>query len=105
MSKNIIEITTVNFEHEVIKSEKPVLLDFWATWCPPCMATVPELEKFASAHPEIKVGKINVDEQGELATLFNVNSIPTLFLIKDGKAVAKTIGAMTFSELEAKFAL
>ena len=105
MSKTIMEITTENFESEVIKSEKPVLIDFWATWCPPCMATAPELEKFAIAHPEIKVGKVNVDEQGELATLFNVNSIPTLFMIKDGKAIAKTIGAMTFSDLEAKFVL
>lgn len=100
--KEII-ITKDNFDTEVMKSTKPVLLDFWATWCGPCMMTAPELEKFAEEHTEIKVGKVNVDEQGELASLFKINSIPTLFLIENGVVTEKAIGAMTKAGMEAKF--
>jgi thioredoxin 1 len=92
-----------NFEAEVINSEKPVLIDFWATWCAPCMMTSPELSKFAEAHPEIKVGKVNVDEQAELSTLFKINSIPAFFLIENGKVTKKAVGAMTVSDFEKTF--
>lgn len=98
-----IIINKDNFESEVIKSETPVLLDFGALWCGPCLMTAPELAKFSQAHPEIKVGKINVDEQGELAELFNISSIPTLLLLDKGKVVKKSIGAMTKEEMEQKF--
>ncbi len=99
----IIKITKNNFEKEVLKSPNPILIDFWASWCGPCRMTAPELEAFANAHPEIRVGKINVDEEGELAATFNVNSIPTLFFIENGKIKNKSVGAMTKDQIERKF--
>ena len=98
-----ITITKENFDSEVINITVPVLLDFWATWCGPCLMTAPELSKFSEEHPEIKVGKINVDEQEELASLFKINSIPTFYLIKNGVAIEKSIGAMTKTDIENKF--
>ncbi len=99
----IIKITKNNFEKEVLKSEKPILIDFWASWCRPCRTTAPELEAFANTHPEIIVGKINVDEEGELAAMFNVTNIPTLFLIENGKIKNKSVGAMTKEQIERSF--
>lgn len=89
-----MEFTVVkeNFESEVLKSEKPVLLDFWATWCGPCKMIAPVLEEIAQENEDIKVGKINVDEQPELAAAFRIQSIPTLVLIKNGKIVNQTVG-------------
>ena len=80
----VITITKENFEEEVIKSDKPVLLDFWAAWCGPCRMVSPIVEQIAEERADIKVGKINVDEQTELATAFRVMSIPTLVAVKDG---------------------
>ncbi len=100
--KEII-IDKSNFESEVINSTSPVLLDFWASWCGPCMMTAPELKKFAENHPEIKVGKVNVDEQEEIAALFKINSIPAFFLIENGKVTKKSVGAMTYSDIEKNF--
>ena len=77
-----------NFQNEVMNSDKPVLLDFWAPWCGPCRMVVPIVEEIAKERPDIKVGKINVDEQPELAQQFRVMSIPTLVVMKDGKVVA-----------------
>ena len=88
----VLTITKENFEEEVLKSDKPVLLDFWATWCGPCRMVGPVIEQIAAEHPEIKVGKINVDEQNELAGAFRVMSIPTLVAVKDGKVVNQTVG-------------
>ena len=82
-----------NFQDEVMNSDKPVLLDFWAPWCGPCRMVVPIVEEIAKERPDIKVGKINVDEQPELAQQFRVMSIPTLVVMKDGKAVAQAMGA------------
>ena len=82
----VITITKENFEEEVIKSDKPVLLDFWAAWCGPCRMVSPIVEQIAEERADIKVGKINVDEQTELATAFRVMSIPTLVAVKDGKS-------------------
>ncbi len=87
-----IKITASNFENEVIKSEKTVLLDFWATWCGPCQMIAPVMEEIAEENPQIKVGKINVDEEMALAEAFGIESIPTLVVIKDGKALNKAIG-------------
>ena len=90
---SVIVINKDNFESEVLKSEKTVLLDFWASWCGPCRMVSPIIDEIASEHPEIKVGKVNVDEEPELASSFKVMSIPSLFVIKDGKVVNSSAGA------------
>ena len=88
-----ININKNNFQSEVMNSDKPVLLDFWAPWCAPCRMVVPIIEEIASERPDIKVGKINVDEQPELASKFGIMSIPTLVVMKNGKIVTKVSGA------------
>ncbi|OQA71679.1 MAG: Thioredoxin C-1 [Firmicutes bacterium ADurb.Bin248] len=89
---SVITITKENFNKEVLESAKPVLLDFWASWCGPCRMVSPIIDEIAAESPDIKVGKINVDEQNELAANFNVMSIPTLVVIRDGKVVNKAVG-------------
>jgi len=88
-----ININKTNFQEEVLNSDKPVLLDFWAPWCGPCRMVVPIVEEIANERPDIKVGKINVDEEQELAMQFGVMSIPTLLVMKDGKVVRQSVGA------------
>ena len=95
-----VEITKENFVDEVLKAHCPVLLDFWAEWCGPCMMLAPVVEEIADTHDEIKVGKVNVDTQPELAETFEVNSIPALFLLKDGDVVAQKIGYCTKEQIE-----
>ena len=90
---SVITITKDNFETEVMHSEKPVLLDFWASWCGPCRMVSPLVDEIADERSDIKVGKINVDEQPELAGTFGVNSIPTLVVIKEGKITNHAVGA------------
>ena len=95
-----LNITALNFETEVLHSDKPVLLDFYANWCGPCKMLAPVLHEIAEENADtLKVGKINVDEQMELAMRFQVDSIPMLVLFKDGKAVAKTVGYRPKAEL------
>ena len=96
-----IEITAENFEHEVLNSDKPVLLDFWAIWCGPCMMLSPVVEEVAEEHPEIKVGKVNTDEQPALAQKNGITAIPALFVVKDGQIVNKGVGAMPKEQVEA----
>ncbi len=88
----MLAITNTNFENEVVKSDKPVLIDFWAEWCGPCRMIAPIVAEIAEARADIKVGKINVDEENALAAMFAIDSIPTLLLVKDGKVVAKMVG-------------
>lgn len=90
---SILKITKENFEEEVLKSNKPVLLDFWAAWCGPCKMVSPIVDEIASELTNVKVGKVNVDEQPELAATYGVMSIPTLTVIKDGKAIKTMVGA------------
>ena len=88
-----ININKKNFQSEVMNSEQPVLLDFWAPWCGPCRMVAPIVEEIARERKDIKVGKVNVDEQPELASRFGVMSIPTLVVMKDGKIVNQAMGA------------
>ena len=87
-----VVITAENFQAQVLQSEKPVLIDFWATWCGPCMMLGPIVAEIAREHPELKVCKVNVDEQPALASAFGVSSIPMIAVNKDGKLTAKTVG-------------
>ena len=94
-----ININKNNFQNEIMDSEKTVLLDFWAPWCAPCRMVVPIIEEIAGERPDIKVGKINVDEQPELAQQFRIISIPTLVVMKDGQIANKAVGAMPKEEI------
>ena len=94
-----VKITEKNFDEAVIKSEKTVLLDFYADWCGPCKMLAPVLESLSEENPDIVVGKINVDDEGGLAQSFGVSAIPTLVVMKGGKAVEKQMGFMPKSEL------
>jgi thioredoxin 1 len=88
-----IKITKQNFDQEVLQSKEPVLLDFWASWCGPCRMVSPTIEEIAKETEGVKVGKINVDEESELAAQFSVMSIPTIMVLKDGKVSATAVGA------------
>lgn len=95
----MLNITKESFNEEVLNSQDLVLVDFWATWCGPCKALGPILEEFANENKNIKVGKINVDEQPELASQFRVMSIPTLLLFKNGEVIKKSVGLLSKEEL------
>lgn len=90
---SVITITKENFDSEVMQSDKPVLLDFWASWCGPCRMVSPVVDEIAEETVDTKVGKVNVDEQPELAAAFRVMSIPTLAVVKNGKVVQTSVGA------------
>lgn len=95
-----LEITKNNFTDEVMNSDMPVLLDFWATWCGPCRMISPIVKELAEEYSgKLKVGKVNVDEEAELASAFGITSIPTIVLIKNGKTVNSSIGFMTKDQL------
>lgn len=97
----MLTITNDNFQNEVLKANEPVLLDFWASWCGPCRMFAPVLEQFAKKHPEVKVGKVNVDEQPELAMQHRIMSIPTIVLYRNGQITKTAAGARPLPALEA----
>ena len=97
----VLTITKDNFKSEVLESKIPVLLDFWASWCGPCRMMSPTVDEIAEDRTDIKVGKINVDEQQELASAFRIMSIPTLVVIKDGKIANQATGVRPRAQIEA----
>lgn len=94
-----LNITTENFQSEVLDSDKPVLIDFWASWCGPCQMVLPIISELAEEVTDTKICKVNVDEQAELAKKFRVLSIPTLIVIKDGKEIKREVGAKSKAEI------
>src|SRR6476661_4942382 len=102
MAANITEVSDTTFQAEVIESEQPVLVDFWAPWCGPCRVVAPVLEEIAGEREDLKIVKLNVDENQQTASTFQVLSIPTLILFKGGQPVHKVIGAYPKRKLEAE---
>ena len=96
-----ISVTKESFHKEVMMSEKPVLVDFWAPWCGPCRMVLPLVEEIAEERDDIKVVKINVDEEPDLASQFQIMSIPTLMVVKDGEVVSKVMGARPKAQINA----
>lgn len=96
----IIDLTKENFQAEITKSDKPVLVDFWAVWCGPCQMMAPILHEFETEMPDVQIGKVNVDEQMDLARQFRVVSIPTLIIFKNGQEVQRMVGVTSKEELK-----
>jgi thioredoxin 1 len=100
---SVINVNKTSFDNEVIKSDKVVITDFWAPWCVPCKMVAPVLDELAGDYPDkLKIAKINVDEEGELAAEYNIVSIPALLIFKDGKIVDQQVGAVPKNILESK---
>ncbi len=100
----VISVTTDSFEQEVLKAEQTVMVDFWAAWCGPCKMLSPIVDQIAEEHPEIKVCKVNIDEEPSLAIDYKVMSIPTLLVFKNGEKVNMSIGVQSKSDIEAMLA-
>ena len=98
--EKIVEITNDNFESEVLASDKPVLVDFWAEWCGPCRMVAPTLDRIAESKDDVKIAKLNVDDEQALAMKYGVQSIPTFILFKNGEATDRMMGAMPLNAFE-----
>ncbi|MDE7218209.1 MAG: thioredoxin [Oscillospiraceae bacterium] len=94
-----ITLTKDNFAQEVLRSEKPVLVDFWASWCGPCMALAPTIDEIAGEQTQVKVGKVNVDEEPELSRQYRIMSIPTLMVFRNGEPVCREVGGKSKEEI------
>lgn len=105
MAGKLADVTDNNFQAEVIESETPVLVDFWAPWCGPCRVVAPVLEQIAEEHAELRIVKLNIDDNQQTAAAFEVMSIPTMILFQGGQPVKKVIGAYPKKKLEAELAL
>jgi thioredoxin 1 len=99
VAADIIEVTDANFQAEVVESDKPVLVDFWAPWCGPCRIVAPHLEELAGEREDLRIVKLNVDDNPQTAATYNVMSIPTLLLFKHGQVAHQIIGALPKSRL------
>ena len=96
---SLLNVTAKNFQSEVVESKKPVLLDFWASWCGPCRMVSPIIDEIAEENEDIVVGKVNVDEEEKLSMQFGIMSIPTLVVIKNGEITSKTVGVRTKEQI------
>lgn len=96
----IVHLTSGNFEKEVLQTGETVLVDFWASWCGPCRMLAPTLEAFAEDCPQVKVGKVNVDEEAELAMRYRINTIPTLLVFRNGELIKQSVGVISQQEME-----
>ncbi len=96
---SVLVVNKSNFQKEVLESERTVLLDFWASWCGPCKSVSPIIDEIAKENPEIKVCKVNIDEEPELAEQFNIMSIPTLLILKDGKVINQSVGLKSKNQI------
>lgn len=100
-SQNVVEVTDANFDAEILKSQLPVLVDFWAVWCAPCRAIAPHVDALAKEYDgKIRVGKCDIDSNPQVPTQYDIRSIPTLLMFKDGKVVGQVVGAVPRAKLE-----